>query len=179
VNDVSECPICGCGAAGRAVTMIDVNPASFVLAKRYFDLPNGVVCRVADATSFLRSDTLRYDTIVLDAFHGDRIPAHLRSNRFFWLVHDHLTNHGVLFANIHIKHNLDDLADRIADCIANVFPDVRILDSKGFPERNAIAMAGAVSNLRPPCVLVPPAAEVNAINTELAAMKFRTRRAMR
>src|SRR5260221_2503719 len=72
--------------AGCKVTIIDVNPASFVLAKRYFSLPDSVKCQVADGKSFLRADTRTYDAIVLDAFHGDHIPAHLKSLRFHQLV---------------------------------------------------------------------------------------------
>src|SRR4051812_24008824 len=49
--------------SGCNVTIIDVNPASFVLAKQYFALPDSVECRVADGKSFLYSDTQFYDAI--------------------------------------------------------------------------------------------------------------------
>ena len=163
--------------AGCKVTIIDVNPASFVLAKRYFSLPDSVKCQVADGKSFLRADTRTYDAIVLDAFHGDHIPAHLKSLRFHQLVADRLSRRGAVFANVHVKHDLDHHADRIAASLSNVFHDVRLLDSTGYDGRNAIVMGGAVSSLRIPEMMVPPAADRHAIESELATMKFRAWRA--
>jgi spermidine synthase len=159
--------------AGHKVTIIDVNPASFILAKQYFALPDSVECRIADGKSFLHSDTKTYDAIVLDAFHGDRIPAHLKSLSFYYLVANRLSRRGAVFANVHVLHDFDLPADRIADCMSNVFPDVRLLDSVGYNGRNAIVMAGAVSGLHAPGMIVPPAADRDAVESELATMKFR------
>jgi spermidine synthase len=159
--------------AGRKVTIIDVNPDSFVLARRHFSLPDNVECRAADGKSFLCSDTNCYDAIVLDAFHGDHIPAHLKSLSFYYLVADRLTQRGTVFANVHVKNDVDHHADRIASCLSKVFHDVRLLDSEGYQGRNAIVMAGAVSRLHAPSMIVPPAADRTAIEAELATMKFR------
>jgi spermidine synthase len=162
--------------AGCKVTVIDVNPDSFVLAKRYFALPDTVECHVKDGKSFLYSDTQRYDAIVLDAFHGHHIPAHLKSVSFYYLVADRLTQRGALFANIHVQHDFDIHADRIAGTLSRVFHDVRLLDSEGLPSRNAIVMAGAVSNLIAPKLLLLPQADHAAIEAELATLKFRVPR---
>ena len=159
--------------AGRKVTIIDVNPASFTLAKQYFALPDSVECRIADGKSFLTSDTKTYDAVVLDAFHGDHIPSHLKSMNFYHLVGDRLARRGTVFANVHVRNDFDRHVDRIADCMSNVFPNVRLLDSEGFDGRNAIVMAGAVSRLQAPSMIVPPAVDRNTIESELATMKFR------
>jgi spermidine synthase len=159
--------------AGRKVTIIDVNPASFILAKQYFALPDTVECRIADGKSFLYSDTQTYDAVVLDAFHGDHIPAHLKSLPFYYLVADRLSPRGAVFANVHVKHDFDHHADRIADCMSKAFHEVRLLDSEGYQGRNAIVMAGAVSRLHAPGMIVPPAADRTAIEAELATMTFR------
>ena len=159
--------------AGRKVTIVDVNPASFVIAKQYFKLPDDTACHIADGKSHLRSDSNLYDAVVLDAYHGDRIPAHLQSLRFFGLVRDRLTQRGAIFANVHVQHDFDHHADRLAECMANVWPNVRLLDSDGFIWRNAIVMAGNVSQLSAPYVLVTPTIESNAIDAELGTMRFR------
>jgi hypothetical protein len=57
--------------------------------------------------------------------------------------------------------------------MANVWSNVRLLDSDGFFWRNAIVMAGNVSQLSAPYVLVTPTIESNAIDAELATMRFR------
>lgn len=164
---------------GCKVTIVDVNPMSFALARQYFDLPPTVECHVRDGKVFLRSDASVYDAIVLDAFHGDQIPSHLQSLRFFGLIRDRLAPHGVVFANVHVQHDSDWLPDRIASGMANVWPEVRLLDSEGFSGRNAVVMAGAVANLQPPYVIVPPDTEANEIDTELATMRYRPWRSNR
>jgi spermidine synthase len=154
-------------------TIVDVNPASVVLAKRYFALPESVICHTADGKAFLNADTNIYDAIVLDAFHGDRIPSHLQSPRFFELVRNHLTPRGVVFANVHVKHDFDDYADGIAKKMRTAWADVRVLDAEGVCGRNAVVMAGRVSHLRAPPLLVSPQTNASNIDDDLARLKFR------
>jgi spermidine synthase len=174
--------IIGCGGgtlatmlarARRKVTMVDVNLASFALAKQYFGLPETVVCHVDDGKSFLRSDTASYDAIVLDAFHGDQAPSHLNSVRFFELVRDRLKERGAVFENANVKCDSDDHADRIAERMTSVWPNVRVLDSDRVPGRNAIVMAGRVAHLRAPYLLVPPETDSQMIDKSLGRMKYR------
>jgi hypothetical protein len=80
-------------------------------------------------------------------------------------------------ANVHVQHDSDRLPDRIASSMANVWPEVRLLDSEGFLSRNAVVMAGRVVNLLPPYVIVPPETEANLIDKELATMRYRPWRA--
>lgn len=159
--------------ARRKTTIIDVDPVSFKLAKQYFGLPDSVVCHVADGKHFLRNEPDTYDAIVLDAFHGDSIPSHLQSARFFELVREHLTPRGVVFANVHVKHDFDDYADRVAKTMRGAWTDVRLLDAEGRCGRNAIVMAGWVSRLRPPRLLVRPRTGADGIGNELARLSFR------
>jgi spermidine synthase len=157
----------------REVTAVDVNPAAFAFARQYFDLPESVECRVADGREFLLSDSRRFDAIVLDAFQGDRVPSHLRSPDFFALVRSRLASQGAVFANVYVAHDLDDAPDRIVNCMADVWPDVRLLDSQGWRNRNAIAMAGHVSALKAPVLLERPRIDVDEIEAELTTMRFR------
>jgi spermidine synthase len=159
--------------ARRKVSIVDVNPVSFALAKQYFGLPDQVACHVADGGAFLRADASRYDAIVLDAFHGDFIPSHLRSATFFELAREHLTPGGAMFANVHVKHDFDDYADIVAKTMKTAWADVRVLDAEGVIERNAIVMAGRVSRLRAPDLLVRPQFNAGAIEEELSRLRFR------
>ncbi|MES2292306.1 MAG: fused MFS/spermidine synthase [Pseudomonadota bacterium] len=172
----------GCGGGTLAtmlsrshckVTIVDIDRSSFALARQYFDLPLSVECHVRDGKAFLRSDASVYDAVVLDAFHGDQIPLHLRSSRFFNLIRDRLAQLGTLFVNVHVRHDADELPDRIASGMADVWPEVRVLDSEGYLGRNAIVMAGAVAHLQPPQVIVPPETDAKVIDEELATMKYR------
>ena len=181
-SKAQEILLIGCGGGtlatmlsrlGKSVTVIDVNPASFALARQYFSLPKSVHCLVADGKSFLRTSMQVYDAVVIDAYQGDRIPAHLKSFAFYDLVRGRLSPGGVLFANIHVDHVFDRRVDRVAQGMSMVFPDVRVLDSRISPEHNAIVMAGAVGRFQAPTLLVPPAIERYLIESELAALKFR------
>ena len=159
--------------AGRKPTIVDLMPVSFALARQYFRLPETVICHAADGDAFLRSDPQGYDAIVLDAFLGDLIPAHLQSAEFFGLVRDRLTPGGAVFANVHVKHDFDDYADRLAKTMRSVWPEVRVLDAQGVCNRNAIVMAGEVSRLRAPRLLAPPMTNAGGIDSELARLRFR------
>jgi spermidine synthase len=162
---------------GRDVTVVDVNPQAFLLARKYFGLPRGVTCRVADGCEFLLSDTRVYDAIVLDAFAGDRIPAHVRSSAFFQLAHARLNRRGCMFVNVHVEHDLDDAPDLMATTIANVWPNVRLLDAQGYTNRNAIVMAGDVLGVKKPVLLMRPEIAADEIDAELESMEFRSWRA--
>jgi spermidine synthase len=165
--------------AQRQATIVDVNPASFVIARKYFGLPDSVICHIADGEAFLRDEPGVYDAIVLDAFHGDFIPAHLKSSAFLGLVRDRLAPGGVFIANILVQNDFDNCADRLAKSMKDVWPDVRLLDAVGITDRNAIVMAGRVSELREPDLLIEPEVNAKAIKKQLGRLRFRARKASR
>lgn len=159
--------------AGCRVTIVDINPASLAAARQHFGLPDSVICHAADGAQYLRGDTSRYDAIVLDAFHGARTPAHLQTQAFFTLVRDRLAPGGIVLVNILIKNFFDKGADRAARSMQRVWNEVRVLEMVGPPDRNAIVMAGAVTQLHEPALLVRPQTNPHVIAQELARMKFR------
>lgn len=159
--------------ADRHVTIVDVNPASFDVARQYFGLADGITCLTAEGGQYLQGATESYDAIVLDAFHGDFVPPHLKSDQFCRLVRQRLTPDGVFLVNLLVLNDFDDCADRLARTMKTVWPDVRVLDSLGLRDRNAIIMAGDVSHLREPSLLVRPEEDAKAIRNELARLQFR------
>jgi len=159
---------------GYQVTVIDINPASFSIARQYFALPEQVRCEVADGKAFLRENIGIYDAIVIDAYQGARIPAHLQSLAFYSLVRDRLSLSGAIFVNVHLAHAFDRQVDKIAECMSTIFANVRLLDSTQLLDRNAIVMGGHVARTECPRMLVPPQVQQEAIAAELAALKFRS-----
>jgi len=142
--------------AERKATIVDVNKPSFAIARQYFGLPESVICHAAEGENFLRGDAGRYDAIVVDAFHGDFIPANLKTPEFFGAVRDCLAPDGAVFVNVLVQNDFDHCADRLAKSMRTVWPDVRVLDTAGLRDRNAIVMAGQVSQLREPELLLQP-----------------------
>ena len=51
---------------GKRLTIVDINPISFVLAHRYFDLPDELPCIVSDFRKFVFDDRAYYDGIAID-----------------------------------------------------------------------------------------------------------------
>jgi spermidine synthase len=158
---------------GTTPTVVDIDPHAFLLARRYFQLPADIECRVADGCEFLLSHTGTFDAVVHDAFIAGDIPVHLKSSSFFSLVQARLNPSGSAFVNVHVEDDRDDAADRMAREMAKVWRDVRILDRIGGTNRNAIVMAGGVLGLQKPMLEMPPALDAGEIVTELEAMQFR------
>jgi spermidine synthase len=158
---------------GCTLTVVDIDPHAFLLARRYFRFPESITCRVADGCQYLLSEQGTFDAVVLDAFRGGFMPDHLTSSAFFALVRPRLTPSGSIFVNVHVENDLDDAPDQVAAAMTGAWPSVRILDRAGHPHRNAIVMAGGVSDLGKPALHMRPAVESGEIIAELDAMEFR------
>jgi len=180
---VSDVLMIGCGGGslgtmldrvGVRVTIVDINPKAFQIARKYFGLPLGVHCCVSDGRDFLRAGRHRYDAIVMDAYSGGRIPDHLCAETFFGLAQTRLQDSsGILIGNVHARHDLDIMPDRVAAKLANIWTDVRLLDIRGIPDRNALVMAGKVRDLVQPVLLIPPSVGADEIEHELGLLAFR------
>lgn len=170
---------CGGGVLGRMlmrdgwdVTIVDIDPRSFALARKHFGLSKSVDCRTADGLAFLQKSRRKYDALIVDAFIGEKIPAHLTTAEFCAAARKRLSKNGLLLMNV----CLDDRRDRTADDLAARFKTggwtVRLLDQRGGP-RNALVLAGDVKKLRAPKLIHPPAIERPRVRRELTGMRFR------
>jgi spermidine synthase len=161
--------------AGKRVSIVEIDPVSFRLAKLYFGLPRDIVCHVGDGLAFMQTTRRRYDVLIIDAFSGENIPEHMKGAAFFKAAGRCLRKDGVALANVCLHRKSDPAADRIAAGFKEMGWPVRLLDSPGG-ERNAIVLAGKVRNLRRPELLIRPQADAKQTVKELRAMRFRRRR---
>jgi len=159
--------------AGIQVTLVDIDPLSFEIARRYFHMPETVNCHVRDGADFLRRTGGRYDAVILDAFAEGIIPPHLLTDRFFGLVKARLNRGGLFLVNIVVMDDDDRTPDRIARTMRKTWRQVRLLDGDGFENRNAVAMGGAVKGLKRPRLLMKPAHGSRALEKSLAQLSFR------
>ncbi|MEI9888507.1 MAG: fused MFS/spermidine synthase [Rhizomicrobium sp.] len=173
----------GCGGGTLAtmlararvrVTMVDNDPVSFDIARRYFHLPDAVGCHAADGRAFLRRDARRYDAIVLDAYAGGVIPRQLVSPAFFDLAKTRLRpRRGLFLVNVLVADDADRTPDRVARTMRRTWRDVRLLDCDGWDDRNAVVLAGAVATLPRPRLLLKPQRCARKIAAGLRTLDFR------
>ena len=159
-----------------AVTMVDINPKAFAIARAYFHLPDSVRCHVGDGARFLARDRARYDAIVLDAFDDDKIPGVFWRPAFFRQVKTHLRPGGIFLVNITVQDDDDDTPDSFCRLMGGAFRTVRLLDSDGYIDRNAVALAGRVAKLKHPRLLMRPRRRVRQIARELTELRWRALR---
>lgn len=181
-NRAKRILLIGCGGgtlatmlarSGRKITMLDVDPMSFELARRYFHLPSSVTCHVADGARFLRMAAGRYDAIVLDAFGADGIPRHLMRKSFFASVKAHLTRSGIFLINCLAQDDDDRAPDRIGFRLKGSFSQVALCDAEGELDRNVLVLAGRVKGLKRPRLLLRPARGADGLSAELKRYDFR------
>lgn len=159
---------------GVRVTIVDVDPTAFAVARQYFRMPDVFECHIRDGRSFLRAETRKFDAIVLDAYAGEKIPRHLLQPSFFALVRARLKARKSLFLiNLIVPDEDDRAADKIGGALRQVWRQVKLLDAPGRGCRNAIAVAGSLRDLKRPRLLQKPKARAKTIAGFLADMEFR------
>ena len=86
--------------AGIAVTAVDIDPASFAVARRFFGFDASRIEAIqADARTYLRGCKGSFDAIVVDLFHGDGTPEYLVTRDFFADLRACLAPRGVAVFN--------------------------------------------------------------------------------
>ena len=140
-----------------AVTVVDLHKLSFDIARKYFHLPDIVTCHLGDGIRYLKANRRQYDAIVLDAFGEEGMPAAFLEPAFFKLARSRLNGRKSLFLmNVIVDGDDDRTPDILVRAMRGHWGRVRLLDTDGWVDRNAVIAAGAVTNLKKPKVLMPP-----------------------
>jgi spermidine synthase len=151
------------------VTVVDIDPAAFVIARRHFHLPSDVRCVRRDGVAFLRAARKTYDAIVVDVFDTDNnVPRAFTHAGFFGLVRAAMTAGGTLIMNIITAHDGDRRADLIAKNAQAAGFEVGLFDWPEEEDRNTLLVSGPTRRLR-----LPSGHEPDDIAEELALMSWR------
>jgi hypothetical protein len=133
-----------------------------------------VTCHVADGIAYLKANRRRHDAIVLDAFGEGGMPAPFMEPAFFKLAHRRLTPRNSLFLmNVIVADDDDRTPDILVRAMRAEWGRVRLLDTDGWTDRNAVIAAGAVTNLKKPKVLMPPRPGGQKLERELDILDWR------
>ena len=173
----------GCGGGTLAtmlvrsqvqVTVVDLHKFSFDIARKYFQLPQAVSCHVADGIQYLKANRARHDAIVLDAFGKDGMPAAFMQPGFFKLARSRLKARDSLFLmNVIVEDDDDRTPDILVGAMRAEWGRVRLLDTDGWTDRNAVIAAGAVTNLKKPKVLMHPRPGAAKMERQLDILDWR------
>jgi cyclopropane fatty-acyl-phospholipid synthase-like methyltransferase len=142
---------------GVNVTVVDLHKLSFDIAHRHFAMPKAIPTHVADGIAWLKQNRRRFDAIILDAFGAAGMPPVFMQSAFFRLAKSRLVRRGGLFLmNVIVADDDDATPDDLVRTLRGTFRGVRLLDTDGWTDRNAVIAAGAVARLKKPQVLMPP-----------------------
>ncbi len=75
--------------------------------------------------------------------------------------------------NVMVADDADRTPDRIARAAQKSFRNVRLLDSDGWIDRNAVLLAGAVKDLPRPRLLLKPQRRARRLAREIRDLDFR------
>jgi len=139
--------VLGCGGGnlatrlarlGKKLTIVDNNPISFMIAQKFFALPDDLDCMVCDFRTFIYRDTARYDAIAIDIGGPG-----FRFNEEFddvtcEAIRARLNPGGRIVMNVLAANDIDPLPDRIAARLAGDALQVWVADEQGIQDRNAI-----------------------------------------
>jgi SAM-dependent methyltransferase len=139
--------ILGCGGGnlatglvrlGKRLTIVDNNPISFVIAQRYFGLPDGLPLIVSDFRKFILDDQLFYDGIAIDVGGPDFRFDDEFDTETCDAIRARLTPGGRIVMNVLVANDIDPVPDRIAARLAGNRLGAWIIDEQGIQDRNAI-----------------------------------------
>jgi spermidine synthase len=103
---------------------VELDRAVTRVGRRYFGLDDNPRLTVhdTDARPFLRSTDVRYDLIVVDAYHQPYVPFYLATREFFRLVRARLAPGGILALNVAATPDDKRLVHAIGGTLATEFP---------------------------------------------------------
>jgi spermidine synthase len=130
---------------GSSVTILDVNPVSFELARTFFWMPSGIECIVGDMRAFLRKQNRSFDAIGIDVGGPDFSYEAVLDSETVPRVRRALRNGGRVAINISCEAPDDPIPGRIAARFQSVGLDVWVFmeSAAGSGEINAVVLASA------------------------------------
>jgi len=158
---------------GIDVTAVEIDPASFAVARRFFGLDTSNVKAVeADARTFLRDCGRKYDTIIVDLFHGDGTPDYLVTRDFFADLRTCLAAGGVVVFNTFADIEFPNSYAHLLATLRTEFPYVLLFrqEMPGARHQNSFLIASLAPPVaRPASLSGVPGQYVDELNQLLSA----------
>lgn len=167
--------IIGCGGGtlatmlmrrGCKVTVVDINPVAFTIARDYFHMPTEVTCVAENGLTYIRTTRQRFDAVVVDVFDSmNNVPIGFRAKKFFVAAKAVLKSGGVFIMNVITKNDADKRAKRISANAAMAGMDISICDWPGHSDRNTLIVGGSLNS-----VVVPDGSEPSFVKADMKGL---------
>jgi spermidine synthase len=107
----------------------EIDPKIVEVGRKYFDMnePNLNVI-IQDGRWGLDHSPFTYQIISVDAYRPPYIPPEFTTKEFFQIVHQHLSQDGVLVINVGRAPNDRRLINALSSTIRTVFPSIYVID---------------------------------------------------
>lgn len=136
---------------GCKITVVDINPHAFRIAKSYFQMPGHIKCVLQDGVTYLEKTRKRFDAIVIDAFNPDNsVPDAFTTAPFFRTVKKVLTSSGIMVMNVMTKNDKDLRADTIGLNIEAAKMSATLFDWPRKRDRNTLIAAKITDKIQIP-----------------------------
>ena len=147
LGDAKNVLLLGCGGgnlatmlarSGKNVTVVDHNPLSFDLAKRFFGMPKEISCIVEDFKEYLAAETRSFDGIAIDVggpgfcYEEQFDPATCHS------ITARLPPGGRAILNMLVATDFDAAPDLMGSDLSEGHMDSWIFDQPGLLNRNVL-----------------------------------------
>ena len=107
----------------------EIDPKIIKVGQEYFGMTEPNLNAIAqDGRWGLEHSQRRYSVVAVDAYRPPYIPWHLTTREFFQIVHDHLTEDGVMVINVGRSPTDRRLIDGLVGTIGTVFPSIYVMD---------------------------------------------------
>lgn len=107
----------------------EIDPEIIEVGRKYFDMNQPNLNAISkDGRWGLAQSENHYSIIAIDAYRPPYIPWHLTTYEFFELVHEHLTDDGVMVINVGRAPEDRRLIDGLVGTINRIFPTVYVMD---------------------------------------------------
>ncbi|MDX1921748.1 MAG: fused MFS/spermidine synthase [Alphaproteobacteria bacterium] len=167
--------IIGCGGGtlatmlmrrGCKVTVVDINPVAFTIARDYFYMPAEVMCVAENGLTYIRTTRQRFDAVVVDVFDSmNNVPTGFRAKKFFAAAKAVLSSGGVFIMNVITKNDADKCAKRISTNAAIADMDISIYDWPGHKDRNTLIVGGSLNG-----IAVPDGSEPSYVKADMKGL---------
>lgn len=170
--------IIGCGGGTLAtmihrlkasVTIVDINPVAFTIARDFFRMPKAVNCITHDGLEYVATTKKRYDAVIIDVFDShNNVPAGFTTKTFLGDTKKILSRGGVVMMNMMAKTARDRAPAFLAAKMKAVGLPARMCEWSDERDRNVLIVGGALGRVR-----IPSGKEPDFIQDELEEFAWR------